>query len=207
MALQFHECDRFRAKLIECPFRKFKEDTLDEEDDDEFDHEFDIRAMFPAKRKDEELRNLRQMPVIAHGDPVMKQALERLAAIKQDGGLTSIPNIPVTDFPLQGRGHPEIIAVLSAIAIMSALRGMRSLKSSPSLQAVRLSETRVAQGLSKALGRQSQGQSKSGGRVFGRGGIHVNAAADLQRLLGFNRKVGPAGPVPGVDVFSETGFN
>lgn len=213
--LHLHECDRFKAQGLVCPFRRFREDDEglereedakkdpelpDPDDDDHFQYPFVIKR----KQQQAELDNLRQLPVIAHGDPAMRKALERMAAIKKDGGLPSLPNIPIPNFPLQGVGHQEIISVLAAIAIMNALRGMRSMSSGTSFPAVQGSERHAARGLSKVLNRQS-----GVGRTKGRGGLHVNAAADLQKLLGFRRKLGPGagGPVAGFDSFSETGFN
>lgn len=201
MALIGHDCDRFRSRGIDCPFRRFKED-----DEEEPDEEQQIPFVM-KKQQEQELDNLRQFPIIAHGDPAMRKALERMAAIKRDGGLPSIPPFrnPVPAFPLQGRGHPEIISAITAIAIMKALRSMRATGSNPGLQPVMTSERRVAKGLSRVLGRQSGGLARTGGR----GGLHVNAAAELQNLLGFRRKLGPSGNAlsAGVDSFSETGFN
>lgn len=199
--MEHHDCDRFRVAGLACPF-KGMEDHEDEEDAEEDESAFEL-ALPGRKAKERELDNLRQFPVIAHGDPAMKKALERMAAIKNTGGFPSLPNMsPVPEFPLQGRGHREIMAVLSAAAIMQGLRMLRSTGSGVNSRAVQMSERRAAGGLSKVLGRS--GSARTGGR----GGLHVNAAADLQNLIGFKRKLRDTGSglTAGFDSFSETGF-
>ncbi len=207
MSLHLHDCDRFRAKDMLCPFQ-----DLEEDDDDPDTESEDLPLAIPARKQREMMvDNLSQFPVIAHGDPRMKKALERMAAIQHGGGLPSIPR-EVPNLPFQGRGHPELISILAAIAIMSALKGMRSITSSPSFQAVRVSESRVAKGLTRL------GQSGRPGSRGGFGGIHTQAPRfrgahglrkvsqeqdnQLKRLLGFS--LGPPGA--GFDEFSETGF-
>lgn len=194
-----HSCARFWALALECPFRRFR----DHEEDDPPDEEFEqfVVGERKAKDADQELRNVTQL--IPHGDPVVRKLLERMAAIKDFGGLPSIPD-SIPALPFGGRGHPEIIAVLTAIAIMSLLKGMRSLGPNPSLRAVTHAETQSGKGL--------KGVSKTlSARTQGRGGFQVNAAADLRRLLFGRRKQrrkkdGGAALTGGFDEFSETGF-
>ncbi len=210
MALQFHECDRFRARGMSCPFEEMDED---DDDDEEQDKLFPPLAIPARKRRDGDLaNNLSQFPVVAHGDPQMKEALERMAAIQNEGGLQSIPNL-IPSLPFQGRGHPEIISILAAIAIMSTLKALRSTGLGKGFQAVKVSETRVARGLSKLGG--IGGSAVRPGPPAG-GGLHMRAPTfrgplpspkvskgqdnELRRLLGFR------GPLAGFDEFSETGF-
>ena len=153
----------------------------------------DFPLAIPArKQKEQELDNLSRFPVIAHGDPVMKRALERMAAMKNVGGLPSIPDLGrIGQPPFGGRGLPQITAVLSAIVIMQILRGMRSTGPGTSSRVVGRAETRSARELSKVS--KVGGFGRNPGRTMGRGGIHVNAAADLRRVL-FLSASGPESP-------------
>lgn len=198
MALLGHECDRFMVSgFRECPFRRQKEHEGDE--DDEFDHEMDIRLAFPAKRNADQVEG--RLPLIfPHADPKVRKELERMAAFKDLGGLPSLPRMGqvVPEFPFGGRGHQEAVAILAALAAFQGLKLLRQTGRRPSLRAVQFSEKRSARGLSKVLGT---------GRTAGRGGFHVNAAADLRRLLFGRRKIlDGRGLVAGFDAFSETGF-
>lgn len=181
-----HECDRFKVRLgLPCPFRKSREDLDEEEDEDERDA-FDIPLALPGRAAKE--RSLSNITTLAVAPKELREALERMAAFKQLGGAPSIPS-----FPFQGRGHPEIISVLTAIALMTAFRALRSKGFGMGSNAVRIGERHVAQGLSKVV--KPQGSA----RVAGRGGFHVNAAADLRRLLFGRRRLrdeGSAG-IPG----------
>lgn len=228
--LRFHECDIFGVRGIECPFRdltkeerKRKRERDKEEKEAEEEERDEIKVMVPARRRTgrdhritremEMVEQFRDMPVIAHGDPEMKKALERMRSMQNEGGLPSIPRIPGLPLPeLEGRG---LIALLAAIAISEGLRQLRSTGSMPSFQAVRASETRAAQGLSK-LSRT--------GKVGHRGGFgglmrqadrfrtplrtspKVSRERDiaLRRLLGFS--LGRPSSGSGSDDFSETGF-
>jgi len=188
-----------------CPFEDMEEDDEDDQPD-----ERRIPIAIPMRRAQEgQLDNLSQFPVIAHGDPAMRKALEKMAAIQREGGLKSIPRA-VPSLPFGGRGHPELISILAAIAVMTGLKALRSTGFGASLRAVRLSETRAAKGLTRLSG---IGGQPTGGRG---GGLHVQAPTfrrplrapkvsrqrnnEMKRLLGF----GPKGP--GFDQFSETGF-
>lgn len=175
-----HRCARFRAAgLEECPFRRFLEDEDDDDDLAEEKGKEGIPFMMPARRKRDmdAQNNLRQF-VIPHSDAPMRKALERLAAFKNIGGMPSVP-----DFPFGGRGHPEIIAGLAAIAIMRALSAMRSSGSRPSMGAVSRAETLSGKGLkSLQRGAASFGQGRPVGP--GRGGFSVNVSAELRRLFG-----------------------
>ncbi len=171
-----HDCDRFKAVGLRCPFRRFEEeeDESQEEEKGSFP-----KFMVPARKEREVADNISRLPLVVHGQPQMKKALERLAAIQSGGGLSSIPQIGVPNFPLQGRGHPEIISALAAIALMKFFGAVRSKGFGMSGRVVQAGERRVAQGLSKVIGKVS-----GAGRTRGRGGFHVDAAADLKRLLG-----------------------
>lgn len=208
MALHNHECARFRQFGMSCPFEELKED-------DEEDEEHRIPIAIPARRSQSQMAdNLVQFPIIAHGDPVMRKALERMAAIQHEGGLQSIPrSVPAMGLPSSGSVAQPLIAILTAVAIMEGLRRSRSLKSGASLKAVRASEVRAAKGLTQLspTGRGSpRGQAAGGG-----GGFHMKAPTfrkpltapklrsgdrQLRRLLGLPNRVA------GFDEFSETGF-
>lgn len=209
--LHGHDCDRFRAVGLQCPFRKFREDEDQPDDEEEEkkrsrDQELpeekgtDIPFMFPARRSRIDLPKIRQL-VVAHGDPEMAEALERMAAFKNTGGLPSIPNFPRMKSPLSEQSMAAIMAALTGIGVMQALRLMRQTGSNPNFQAVQASERHAAKGLSKVSNARGLGSA----RTSGRGGIHVNAAADLKRLL--RPRSLSSGLSAGVDTFSETGFN
>lgn len=200
--LENHECDRFRVVGLECPFRRLLDDEEDEQEEEERQR---IPLALPGRRRREaEDAEGNPLLIFPHADPQIRKALERMAALMRDGGLRSIPR-EVPSFPLSGRGHTEIIATLAAIAIMRALGGLRSTGSSVPVQPVRISEQRAARGLN-----QLQGISKSApgaGRTMGRGGFHVNAAANMRRLFGLSpRRLLGLTSSAGFDSFSETGF-
>jgi len=214
--LHLHDCERFFAQGIECPFRRKIEHEEDDEEEEErqaqrdagrFPHEI----MFPARRSNEDVGGqLSQFPVIAHGDPEMRERLERMAAFKRLGELPSLPQISPP--PFGGRGLPELTSILAAITIMTLLRSMRSTGFGQGFQAVRASEKVAAEGLSR-LSRPGRQGSRGG---FG--GMHMQAPTfrgvlrfrkvsqgenqEMRRLLGFS--LGPPGA--GFDEFSETGF-
>lgn len=198
MALFGHECDRFMVSgFRECPFRR--RDEHEDDEDDDFDDAMEFRLAFPVKRNADQVEG-RSPLTIAHLQPKMREALERMAAIKDVGGLPSIPRFDPTipEFPFGGRGHQEAAAILAALAAMQGLRLLRQTGSRPSLQAVQHSEKRAARGLSKVLGTS---------RTRGRGGLHVNEAANLRRLLFGRRKLlNGTSLIAGFDSFSETGF-
>lgn len=195
-----HECDRFGIRGIACPFRRSRED-----EDDEPDEEGERRAhrnvlpiALPGRRSDaDQDRQLRNITNIAVAPKELREALERMAAFKNIGGLPSIPS-----FPFEGRGHQSTISVLTAIALMTAFRALRSRGLGQGLPMVRAGERHVSKGLQRVLSPRGSGNPA---RTQGRGGIHVNAAANLRQLLFGRRKVG--GPAAGFDAFSETGFN
>ncbi len=231
--LLFHECERFALRGIECPFRKMTREERKrqrerdkEQPEKEAEEREGIRAMIPARRQDDKrhkmtreqamAKRLADMPVIAHGEPQVRKALERMRQIQNEGGLPSIPRESTRrGFPLpelEGRG---LISTLAAIAIFEGLRQLRATGSGTSSQAVRASEMRAAEGLSRLS------QSGKPGSRGGFGGLHtqppklrplrtspkVSQEEDdaLRRLLGFSLGP-PAGPGSGSDVFSETGF-
>lgn len=226
--LLFHECERFTLRGIECPFRdltkeekKRQREREKEERPEEAEERDEIPVAIPARREQDKRHKmtreqqfadmLKRMPVIAHGDPKMKEALERMLRTQEEGGLPSIPReaIPRRGFPLpelEGRG---LIAVLSAIAIFEGLRQLRSTGSGTSSRAVRASELRAASGFNKLLGTSGRG---AGGflrqadrfRTPLRTSPKVTQEKDtaLKRLLGFSL----GKPQAGFDEFSETGF-
>lgn len=178
MHLPMHDCSRFVVRGMPCPFRELaKPEAEDTPPDEEF-----FRDIIPIGERNKEARTraLNNLSTIAVAKGEVKEALERMAAIQQTGGLPSIPNMePFMDFPLQGRGHPEIIAVLTAIAIAAGLRAGRSSTFRSGFRAVQASEMRVAQGLSKHFGTSP---------LRGRGGMLRNDARALRELLGFQRR-------------------
>lgn len=169
-----------------------------------------MRIPFIMKKEDERNKPLdldgvrnRFLQIVPDPRNVTKEQ-ERIAAFKNFGGLPSIPN-DIPSLPFGGAGHREAAAVLSAIAIMQLLRGMRSAGSNPMSRAVAQAETLSA----RALRPLSAPMQRGVGRTTGRGGLHVNAARDLRNLLfGRSRKQRRpgAGLSAGFDAFSETGF-
>lgn len=187
-----HECDRFIAEGLECPFRRFREDADPEEEEKEaeqqkaFEFPDSIPFMVPERRRtsgDVE-KNLGAISDLAVAPRELREALERMAAFKQIGELSSIP-----DFPFSGRGHPAIMSVLAAITIMTVLRSLRSAGFGTGFQGVRTSERHAAKGLAQV------GRPVGPGRTMGRGGFQVNAAADLRRLLFGRKKIDEQGGV------------
>lgn len=194
--MHMHECDRFRAEgFSECPFRRSK----GHEDEDEEEERRRIPLALPGRRtvEGDALDNLSQFPVIAHGDPAMRKALERMAAFQNLRGLPSLPDITVPEFPFGGRGLHETAAIFAAVVIMQSLRALRATGPSPPFQAVRVSERHAARGLAQVGAPGTRG---------GFGGMHVNAASKLRRLMGRRRLRELGGPIAGFDAFSETGF-
>lgn len=178
-----HECDRFRVFGLRCPFGGLKEDEEDEDEEEEEEGQKAERVplMLPARRRSDAdaQRELRNVTDIAVAPKELREALERLAAIKQRGAMRSIPELP-----FGGRGHPETFAALAAIALMTVFRALRKSGFGAGLRAVRIGEKHVSKGFSRVVRPQA---SAGPGRTMGRGGLHVNAAADLRNLL-FGRK-------------------
>ncbi len=204
--MRHHACGNFRQFGMECPFGE-----IEEHQDEEEDERFKLPFAVPARRANDRMaENLSQFPVVAHGQPDMAEKLKRIAAIQREGGLQSIPN-----FPFGGRGHPELISILAAIAIMTGLRALQASGFGTGSQGVRASEMRAGRGLSGLSGTSGVAQGSRTG-LRGRGGLHVQAETfrrpfrapkvgderdeALRRLLGFR------GPRGGFDEFSETGF-
>lgn len=184
-----HECDRFIAKGLPCPFRKSRQD----DDDDEGEEKQPFPLVFPARRKADQEQQLKNVTTLAVAPKELREALERMAAFQNVGELQSIPN-----FPLSDRGQPEILSVLAAIALMKAFRALRARGLGTGLNAVRVGERHVTKGLAQVAQRPLLG-----GRG---GGLHVNASADLRRLLFGRRRLRLGGQQVGQDNFSETGF-
>ncbi len=189
-----HECDRFRAVGLECPFRRFREDDDDEEEPEERDaHEIPLALPGRAARE----RELNNITTLAVAPKELREALERMAAFQRMGELQSIPNFTrqpairglpkIPDFPLSGRGHPEIISILAAIAISRGLAMLRARGFPTNSLGVRLSERLAAKGLRKVSEISKRGSVRQTGR--GRGGFNVNAARELRGLLfGFGQR-------------------
>lgn len=184
MALHFHECDRFRKEIGQCPFRRFVEDDDDDEEDEERKSDaLKIPFMLPARSArdaDLERRGSASNPLLIFPDLVTarRKELERMAAIQRGGELESIPDF--RDFPLGGRGLPETISVLTAIALMRVFGKLRSGGPINTSRAVRTAERVSARGL-RQLGIGRPASARPG--IRGRGGFHVNAAADLKFLF------------------------
>lgn len=197
--MRHHDCDRFRASGLRCPFRRFEPDE-EQDDDDEQDKDGFPRFVIPARRERDLENNLSQLRVVQQ--PAIKEALERLAAIQNRGELESIPKIGVPNFPLSGRGHPEIIAVLSAIALMKFFGKMRSMGLGTTGPVVQAGERQLAKGLQKVVGRAS-GKAKSvlspgQGRPLGpgRGGFLKPVSLGIRRML-FDPGLAPPNIPPG----------
>ena len=224
MPLHMHDCDRFRASGLACPYlglkrKSRKKDREREKESEDRELEESLKIPFIIKRDARQQaendllgEDLMKLPVIAHGDPAMKKALERMMQMQSKGGLPSIPRL-IPELPSFEQGPRGLIAILAAIATMAALERMRSTGSNPGFQPVRAAETQSAQGLSRLS------QSGRPGSRGGFGGIHTRAAKfrtplrtapkirsrdnDLRKLLGFRSK---GSGLPGIDEFSETGF-
>lgn len=208
MALDLHDCSRFQKRMIECPFRGMDEHDDDDDEDDPEEPGSRIPIAIPMRRQAQVSDNLSQFPVIAHGVPEMKKALERMAALQRVGELQSIPSSRSL-----GRGAPELISILAAIAITTSLLSGRVSRSARSFQAVRTAEQRVSKGFGRLI------QTGKPGSPGGFGGMLRPAARfrgplpsfprvtknnneSLRKLLGFGQL-----PIAGIDTFSETGFN
>ncbi len=202
--LRNHECARFWALGLNCPFRKL--DDLEDESppDEEFFRDVGVGHRKSMEQRGDQLKN---NLLVLHAQPEMRKILERMAAIQFEGGLPSIPKAgELMGSPSGGLGRPELVPALAAIAIGVGLGMRRSSGSRPSMPAVRASERGAAKLLSGPLGTS---------RLRGRGGFHVNAAAAIQAIQG-GRGIGVFPKrrlkdrfgfgLPGFDSFSETGF-
>lgn len=159
MALQDfgHDCDRFRAQGLACPFSRF--DVDEDEVEGEDDTSFKFIRPFPGperRRLTEEqenaidfaeavqrgqIREFLDRPVFPAKDPRFQRELERIGAIQSQEGLPSLPNL---GFPFGGSMDQAIVASLAAIAIMKALGALRSGGLGNLGRAVAVSEKRAA---------------------------------------------------------------
>lgn len=210
MHLPNHECSRFILRQLGCPFRrppererKLRNITERRPDDERFEDEPPDDEVFPiipvpGRKADERIRqNLNNLTTLAVAPKELREALERMAAFQQEGELQSIPPVRSLAPNTPGFGRRPTMAVLTAIAIAASLKSSQSGSFGKGFRAVQAAELRSARGL-QTLGRTSP--------VRGRGGLHVNAAADLRGLLGFRKKFGIGGELGFGQEFSETGF-
>ncbi len=211
MALQDfgHECDRFRARGMVCPFSRFEEDEEDDPDEDEESDaaERRIPLALPGRRERDADIEQRQAPLMfPHADPEFRKRLEQMAAFKNLGDFPFLPRLPqmTPDVPgrfrLTGRGHEAVMAGLAAIVIMQTIRALRSSGFGLTPRLVGISEKRAGSQL-KGVTRLSPGEGRPLGG--GRGGFHMRA--DKFRRLMRPPRLG-SGLVSGFDSFSETGF-
>ncbi len=190
-----HECDRFGAQGLDCPFRKFPEDEDDPDDDS--DDRFPVPIAIPARGRGE----VREPLIFPHQQPEFVRRLEQMAAFQNLGELQSIPDVPGR-FRLTGRGHEATMAGLTAIVIMQITRALRSSGFGNVSRVVRTSERQAARQLKGVTRFFSPGQGPLTGG--GRGGFLVRES-DFRQLLR-RPKLGTT-PAGGFDAFSETGFN
>lgn len=190
-----HECDRFGAQGVDCPFRQFKED---EDEPDEEEDRMPVPIAIPGRRAGE----VREPLIFPHAQPDFVKRLEQMAAFQNLGELQSVPDVPGR-FRLTGRGHEATMAGLAAIVIMQTMRALRSGGFGNISRSVRTSEQRAAKalkGLTRFTGSPGQGRPLGAGR----GGFLLKES-DFRFLMRRPRlETTPAG---GFDSFSETGFN
>ncbi len=169
--MPLHECDRFRLRLGECPFAGFGSDD-DEHDIPEHKPPF---IAFPGKRPNTQAdeAKLPRLLTIAHSEADVRKALERIAAIQTQGQLAWIES-RVTSSLLE-HGPRGIMAALTAIVLTEVGRRYASTRTTGLSQTVRTLERRVSGQLQQVRSTTGRG---------GRGGFHVNAAADLAALTG-----------------------
>ncbi len=176
--MSHHACEIFEIRGIPCPFGEFEE-----EDDDDDDDRRGRRVMFPAKGdKDAQNRVANVVDVFANTVPY-NLARGRLGKLQEAGNRFPevgelIPNLTrnLQDLPAQGIGGA--FAGAAALALGEVLRRSQG-KGSP---------LQLQRQVAGAFGRQETGFS---GR--GRGGFHVNAAANLKSLFTPRRKLRQGG--------------
>lgn len=183
--MPFHECDRFRLRLGECPFAGF---GRADDDNDIPDHSPPFVA-FPGKRANTQAdeAKLPRLLTLAHSEADVRKALERIAAIQMESRQSLIES-RVTSALLE-HGPRGIMAALTAIALFEASKSLRSKNFGGRSEMVRTLERQVSGRLQ---------QVRSGIGRGGRGGFLVNDAAQMQTLTGlplrkFNQGSGAEG--------------
>lgn len=199
MVLELHECARFTRVIGDCPFRRFKEDDDSEEEKIPvrfptfFEREAEERrtepAFVPAARRQDRDRRQRgdpgqgqeiSVPVIAHGQPAMKKALERMLPIQELGGFRSLPPLlqimpeianlltkqdqRVESLRLSDSAPRQLMGILMAIAVGALLRRSPGRGFNPSFATVQAVEKRAAQ-------ESKQGEGQFMRKLFGLGGL------------------------------------
>lgn len=182
-----HECDRFvAAGFTDCPFKRMEDEEDEEEQPDEKQRAMEFRRAIPLAERRRGADAVRGANVtdfvnaVAPGET--REALERMAAFQNEGGLQFLPRAERLKSALTGQTAQGIFAVLAALATIAAMsRGRPSLSTAPSL-VVAHSERDVASRLAQESRDRAGGDKRA-----------------IRRLFGF-------GPTAGFDAFSETGF-
>lgn len=188
-----HECDRFVARGLTCPFKRMEEEEPEEDPEEKQDPAMEFPQIIPIGERRRGADSVRGANVtdfinaVAPGET--RTALERMAAIQNVGGLSFIPTREQLASAFSGQTSQGIMAVLTAIAVAVASSRMRGIPSGRMSLGVAASERQVAEQLSTpGLGREPS-SSLLGGRN----------RRSIRKFFGF-------GPVAGFDAFSETGF-
>lgn len=187
-----HECDRFVVRGLECPFAKLEEEEDDDDDEDpeeeekervpvpSFDQVERPGIFVPARRDETRGERLFREARDAVSRTEMEKALEAIGEEQEEGEFRFIPTAEELRSALTGRTAQGIMAVLSALAVTAAFRGMPAGRlATPSL-AVAHSERQAARVLS--------------------GPVSDFGIKKRRAFFGF-------GPVGAIDSFNETGFN
>ena len=180
-----HECARFEVQGIPCPFRPEEPDEEEDDDDVEERPGIEIPLALPGRQSKNQrgrMGQLNNILTLAHSQEEMREKLkviegERIAAIVP-GGESLIQELLRTG---QQFGGNRLFQVGTLIALATALAKLRGKGLGLGLGTARALERPVARGLGR-LATGSGLTTAPGGP--GRGGFHVNAAAELQSLFG-----------------------
>lgn len=186
MRMAGHECDRFVARGLECPFRKAEEEEDFEEEEEKQDRAFPQIIPVAERRKQDARADMRPDNVLQFSQVVghreAMRGVERVAALQNVGGLQSIPMASQLSSLLSEGGVQSIFALLAALAVTASLLRGGGMRLSPQSLVVPASERHVAERLARP------------GGLFG----ETNRLG-IRKFFGF-------GAQGGFDSFNETGF-
>lgn len=180
-----HECARFWANGLDCPFG---DEQLDDDDDDTEEGERDVRDLaLPARKRNsrsqsQRMGQLNNILTIAHSQEEMREKLkviegERIAAIVP-GGEALLQRLLESGLNLSGNRLFQASAMAALAAAFFRLRGTGLMKGLPTVRSL---ERPVTKGLGKLSGGSGITTQQGTG---GRGGFHVDAAAEIKALFG-----------------------
>ena len=185
--LSGHECDRFWAKGLSCPFRKKGKDDEERREDQTPDNRGIPDALALPGRKGEERNNRLNAQGTPEGnivrlvqsefDPeeLQRAAIRTVGQPQKTGGMTSVPNI---ESLLRGRGVQGVMALLTALGVAEGFRRSVGKNFGGVSNRVRAVERQVSTQL-RGLGQTSSSTGRGG-----RGGFSVNANEALNALVG-----------------------